>query len=440
MKKIILASGIWLLASNLFAQKDSLEKWCFHFQFTGIMQGHPPFHSAYSGKNSLKDSAEQAFSVTSTIYVGRKLWKGASIYFNPEVAGGKGISYALGIAGFTNGETFRIGDPAPSLYVARIFFRQHFALKNSEPDPAEGKQNQLAGEIIPKSRITITAGKFALVDVFDVNSYSHDPRVQFFNWALMGNGAWDYAANTRGYTSGFIVELVKPSWAIRISSTLVPKVANGSDMDLNIGKARGEMFEFEKDWEVKKRKGAVRILAFRNFSHARNYREAITSFTNGTDSSLNVNSSSKYGGVKYGVMLNAEQELSDNAGIFFRAGWNDGKTSTWAFAEIDQTISGGISLKGKTWKRPDDVVGIAGIINNISNDHIDFLNTGGYGFIIGDGKLSHYASEMIGEIFYSAQLFKTCWLTADYQYVKNPAYNSDRGPVSVWGIRGHIEF
>lgn len=435
-----ITTAIYAQRDNNHNMLDSSDKWTYHFQFTGIMQWHPAFNAPYRGLNSLNDSAEHAFSLTSTIFLGRKLWKNAAFYFNPEVAGGRGLSGAVGIAGFPNGEVFRVGNPSPTAYVARAFIRQDIKLnsKNTEEN-LDDEINQVE-ELRPGSRITITAGKFSLADVYDRNAYSHDPRTDFMNWALMGNGAWDYPANTRGYTSGIIIEIIKPTWAVRFSETLVPETANGSIMDLQLDRARGETLEFEKNFEMKGHKGVLRFLAFRNFSRAGNYMNAISNFKNGTDYSLNINTLTLYGGMKYGFCLNAEQELSGNTGSFVRLGWNDGRTATWMFTEIDQHASLGFDIKGTRWKRKGDEVGIAGTINGISDDHWSFLNFGGYGFIIGDGKLPHYGLECISELYYSCELTRTLWLTADYQFVVNPAYNRDRGPVHVWAVRAHIEF
>ncbi len=442
LKKYLLLLLLICIAFKINAdnKKDSIEKWSYHFQFTTVEQGHSAFNAAYSGRNSLSNQQESALSVTSTLFLGRKLWKGASFYFNPEIAGGKGISTALGVAGFPNGECFRIGEASPALYVGRAFLRQHIAIGNNEKVSQEADINQLGGEKVPSSRITITAGRFSIADIFDCNSYSHDPRTQFMNWALMSNGAWDYPANTRGYTYGFVLELIKPTWAIRVSEMMVGTTANGEVMDVNIGQARGETIELEKDFKMKGHPGAIRLLGFHNLSRAANYENTIALYKSGIDTSLNVNSQTTYGGLKYGVGINLEQELTKNIGLFARASWNDGKTATWAFTEIDQSASIGLTIKGTKWKRPDDIIGIAGVMNGISNEHWDFLYTGGYGFIIGDGKLTHYGAETIGEAYYSIQLFKSFWLTADYQYVQNPAYNRDRGPVNIWGIRGHVEF
>jgi len=430
---------VMLLGSaSLFAQTDSTEKWSWHYQFTGIMQGHPGFHAPYAGQNSLDSVREKAFSVTSTFYFGRRLWKGGEFYLNPEIAGGKGISSALGIAGFTNGECFRIGDPSPAIYLARVFLRQTISI-GEEKEWTESDANQLAGWT-PKNAFIFTAGKFSIADVYDCNSYSHDPRTQFMNWSLMSNGAWDYPANTRGYTWGFMADLKHGPMDIRLSGTMLPKSANGSVFDQNLSKAHGESVEIERRWGKEGHAGSVRVLAFRNLSRAGNYKDAILQYHLGNDSSLNVNTLSMYGGKKYGFGINAEQQLNPHIGIFMRAGWNDGQTATWVFTEIDQNVQAGIQIDGSYWKREDDVFGAAFSMNGISKDHQDFLNTGGYGFIIGDGKLPHYAMEEIAETYYSAQITSNLWLSLDYQFVNNPAYNSDRGPVHVWAVRGHVSF
>jgi len=448
MRKGIFSVIIMTCSVGVKAQRsDSLnllkssEKWTYHFQYTNVMQGHDGFQAPYSGKNSLNPNAEQAFSLTSTLYLGRKLWKGASIYFNPEVAGGKGVSSTLGVAGFPNGETFRIGDPSPTLYLARLFIRQHISLnKIHGNDTLDACSNQLGGECIPSRRLTITAGKISLADIFDNNSVSHDPRKQFMNWGLMNNGAWDYPANTRGYTEGVVLELVTPSYAIRYAETLMSVEANGETMNTDIAHSRGETLELEKDWKLKDKKGAFRLLLFHNIDHAGVYQDAITAKLNGTDTSMNVNSLNTYKGLKYGFGINGEQQLSENATAFLRFSWNDGKTASWEFAEIDQSFSAGLSIKGKKWKRPNDVFGAAFLVNDLSKDHWDFLNYGGYGFMIGDGQLPHYGSEETLETFYSCQITKSLWFSADYQYIQNPAYNRDRGPVNFWGLRAHVEF
>jgi len=434
-----------IITSKLIAQpvtvKDSSNNWSTHLQLTVVSQNYSSFKAAYSGVNSLPDSAGvNAVSMTTTLYLGRKLWKGAAFYFNPEIAGGKGIGGAKGIAGFPNGETFRIGDPSPALYTARAYLQQMIALKGSTYINQEDDVNQVAVKI-PASRIVISAGKFAISDFFDDNKYSHDPRTQFLNWSLMSNGGWDYPANTRGYTVGLVTELIKPTWALRLSAVQVPTMANGQELDDKIFKALSETIEVEKSYSINKRPGTVRLLAFHTVSQAPSYQAAIDSASIGNNTLLNVIDGTyewkKYGGVKYGFGINANQDLSDNVGVFLRASWNDGKTATWAFTEIDNSISAGVNIIGTKWKRKDDNMGIAFVSNGISKDHQTFLKAGYNGFIIGDGNLN-YGRESIAEVFYQAKLFDKYYLTGDYQFINNPAYNKDRGPVNVFSLRFHV--
>jgi high affinity Mn2+ porin len=443
-KKIICFPG-WLILfflSGLAQENHALLKdsgWSFHFQLTGILQGHPSFNASYSGQNSLQPKSENAFSVTSTLDFGRKLWRGASIYFDPEMAGGKGISSTLGIAGFTNGETFRIGDPQPTVYVGRIFFRQYINLGKAEDEEIDEDANQVK-ERVSSSRLSINFGKFGLADFFDNNSVSHDPRSDFMNWALMNNGAYDYAANTRGYTYGLVIEYIKPGWTIRFGTALEPVHSNGDTLDFNYFKTNSENLEWEKKFSLMAHPGIVRLLAYYNTSKAPNYDQVVAEKMNGTDTSMDVVYGKHYGGKKWGMGLNLEQELNPSINGFMRLGWNDGKTATWAFAEIDNEASLGIRIKGRGWKREEDNIGLAFLSNGISSGHRNFLNAGGYGFMIGDGKLPHYTRENIVEVFYQILLFKNLWGTLDYQFVGHPAYNRDRGPVNVFAARVHLEW
>lgn len=442
MKQLSILLLVQICTIPAFAQSllDSNKNWSFHFQLTAINQSHPAFTAKYSGNNSLVNEAErQKLSVTTTLFIGRKLWKNAGIYVNPEIAGGSGLSSAKGIAGFTNGETFRIGSADPKLYIARLYLTQHISLKKNADKKLEDGANQVA-ETVAANRITFTAGKICLADFFDKNTYSHDPRTQFLNWSLMSNAAWDYPADTRGYTQGLIAELVHPTWAVRIASVLVPRKANGLQLDYKITKAHSETLEIEKGWQATK-PGVVRLLMFRNATQAPTYATTLHDVKNGDSSSVDVYSGvkewKKYGGVKYGLGINAEQEIYPSFGVFFKASYNDGKTATWAFTEIDESVSAGVNIKGSQWKRPGDNIGIAQVVNGISKDHQQFLNAGLYGFIIGDGKLN-YGHESITEIYYQAQISSAFSLSFDYQFVLHPAYNKDRGPVNVLAFRGHV--
>ena len=447
MNKYLTCIVLYLLKGQIStAQNQDSTKpspWSAHFQLTVINQSHSGFKAAYSGTNSLADTVETgATSVTTTLFLGRKLWKNAAAYFNPELSGGRGLSYAVGVAGALNGETYRIGYPDPVISVARAYLQQNIPLGHTGYEDAPDAANQVAGKI-PSSRITLSAGKFSMSDFYDKNSYSHDPRTQFLNWSLMSNGAWDYPANTKGYTVGLVAELYQPSWVLRLSSVEVPKIANHPDMEYVFGKAHSETAEFEQKVNINKRPGVIRLLFSYTASRAPTYKEGLAALATGDSTLLKViNGNAEgttYGGHKTGIFLNVEQQLTNDIGAFGRVGWNDGKGATWAFTEIDQTIHAGLSFKGTHWKREDDVVGVAAVINGISADHRAFLKAGGYGFIIGDGTLN-YGHEEILETYYNAKLFKNIWVTLDYQFVNNPGYNKDRGPVHVFAARGHIEF
>jgi high affinity Mn2+ porin len=413
--------------------QQTIQQWNLHFQQTVIVQGHPAFSAKYSGENSLRPQAESQTSITSTLFFGLRLWSGAELYLNPELSGGRGVSDASGVAGFPNGETFRIGNPEPAVSAARIFVKQRVAFGDESENEIDGP-NQLRGSA-PTRCLTVVAGKFSLVDFFDGNSFSHDPRTQFSNWALMDNGAWDYAADTRGYTWGLFVEYRHAARAFRTAAVLVPTTANGMELDTRIKDAFSLNVEYEQGYVLGDRKGTVRVFGFRNQARMGNYAEAINEARGAPEIVL----TRENGRVKYGFGFGLEQMLSEHGGFFLRGGWNDGHTETWAFTEIDRTVSAGILSGGELWKRMTDKVGIAFSINGLSRDHADFLAAGGYGFIIGDGAL-RYADEMIAETFYSAQIISVMWVTLDYQFVLNPAYNRDRGPVHLFAVRLHTEF
>lgn len=348
--------------------------------------------------------------------MGKKPWKGAAVYFNPEVSGGKGLSFASGVAGALNGETYRVGAVEPAVFVARAYLQQYIALGNTKYEEVADGINQVPAKI-PVNRITISAGKFAIANFYDDNIYSKDPRSQFFNCSLWANGAWDYPANTRGYTMGLVVELFKANWALRISSVAVPAIANYHKMEYNIH-AHSETFEVEHTLLINARKGKIRLMASGTHSRAPSYLEGLKAIANNNVFMLNVfqgnAENNKYGGTKYSGGLNIEQALSNEIGVFTRVGWNDGKYSSWAFTEIDHTLNIGLSVKGDKWFRPQDVCGIAIVINCIFTNHRNFLRAGGYGFIIGDGTLN-YSNEKILETYDNAALSKNLWLTIDWK-------------------------
>lgn len=420
-------------------EHDAAQNWSVHFQQTVIQQWHNDLSPRYEGDFSLQAREQAKLSLTTTAFIGRKLWKRAAIYFNPEVAGGSGLSGATGIGGAPNGETFRIGDPAPQVYLARLYLRQLWALSKETTD-FEDDINQVAGPR-PTRYLALNVGKFSIADYFDQNNYAHDPRTQFFNWSLMSAGGWDYPANTRGYTVGAVLEYVAPKWALRAGLSAMPTDANGPTLDFNYNKAQAITVEVTKPYTLGGHPGTVRLLGFRNQAAMGSYtlavREAAAQFTTPDVTAVRAERRTKYG-----LSLNAEQEITPNVGVFGRLSYNDGHNETWAFTEIDHSLSLGITSAGTRWKRPTDRLGAAFVANGISSEHRAYLAAGGSGFILGDGRLD-YGLEYIGEVYYSIDFPRYhAALTPDYQIIFNPGYNTSRlpGPVHVVALRVHVEF
>ncbi len=412
-------------------ERGTATDWSIHFQLTTVVQGHPAFRAPYSGLNSLSPGQETRTSLTSTFYLGRRLWKGGELYINPEAAAGSGLSRTTGIAGFPNGEIYRVESPALKLYAARMFLRQTVPL-SAEFKTVEDDVNTLGGSLAA-SRLVFTVGKISLMDVFDDNAYSHEPRTDFLNWALMGNGAWDYPADTRGYTWAFVAEYISPGWAARFALSTVPTFANGPDFDWNLGRAHGEAIEIELRDVLSSQANVIRFFVYRNLARMGNYRQALDA-----GSPPDVVSTRAYGRSKIGFGLNGEFSLTPDLGAFARLGWSDGRNETWVFTEIDRTVSGGCVLNCRFLGRPADRVGLAAIVNGLSGPHEEYLSAGGYGFLIGDGALQ-YGVETIVEAFYAASIMPELELSLDYQFVSNPAYNRDRGPVHVLAARAHVK-
>ena len=436
MKKPLLLLAILFTLTKFAAAQDTVKNQRFnvHFQQTVITQYKPGFSAPYTGNNSLLTGEETQTSLTTTLFGGARLWKGMEAYFNPEMSGGSGLSKTLGIAGFPNGETFRVGGAEPKIYIARLYFTQNFEWGNDK-EYIEDDVNQLAGWK-SKRYLKVTVGKFGMADFFDGNEFSHDARSQFMNWSLMDNAAWDYPANTRGYVFGAVAELGQPNWALRFGYTMTTTSANGAIWDERIGHANTQTLEYEKRYQLSGHKGTLRLLAFRNNGKMGVYRDAITQNPAAPD----VDATQAYGRHKYGFGVSADQYLTNDFGVFAKASYNDGKTETWAFTEIDRSLSLGAVLKGTSWSRKDDELGLAFVGNGISKDHKDYLAAGGYGFIIGDGQLN-YSPELIAEVYYKLNAYQhKLWLSPDYQFIANPAYNRDRGPVNVFSLRAHVEF
>ena len=418
-----------LVESN---QTAHAAQWNWHFQNTDIIQGVPPFPAKYSGPNSLDSKGETRETVSVDLLSGARLWSGAEAHVDGLLWQGFGLSKTLGVEGFPNGEAFRLGTKVPNINISRLFLRQTIGL-GGDTEPVTDAPLQLAGSR-DISRLTFTVGKISVKDIFDSNAYANDPRTQFMNWAFMANEAWDYPADSIGFITGFAVELNQPRWALRYGFFQMPRTSNGTALDARYLQAWGMVVEFERRFTLNEHPGAVRLLAFLNQANMGSYQEAVDSPIRPAD----IEASRAYR-FKFGFGLNVEQELVTNVGVFSRLGWSDGKNEAWAFTDVDRTASMGVSVKGAFWNRPNDTVGLAGALNAISSEHQDFFAAGGTGILAGDGALN-YGFEKLLETYYDFQVWRTIHVAFNYQFIINPAFNRDRGPVSVFAGRLHMEF
>ena len=411
------------------------EKWNAKFQATYLGQSKPSFNAPYTGTNSLTTAREHAYSSTITAYLGYRPWAGGELYFNPEMIQSVPLSTLHGLGGLTNAEQQKTSGPNPKFYKARLFLRQTFGLGGGQ-DAVESGPNQLAG-MVDRKRLVVTVGNLGLIDIFDNNAYAHDPRTQFVNWTFLTHGAFDYAADARGYSNGAAVEYYHDEWAVRAARFMVPRQSNGLALDLNIGKHYGDQVELERGHTLGDQAGKVRLLAFRNRAVMGSYADSIAfaQVNGGVPDVGNVRKEN----MKYGFGLSLEQSLRSDVGVFARASWADGKTETYSFTEIENSVSAGVAVKGDSWGRPNDTFGLAVAQNGLNKDHRNYLSLGGLGAFIGDGKLN-YRPERIVEGYYNIKVFKSSSVMLGYQRISNPAYNADRGPVSVATLRLRTEF
>jgi len=412
------------------------EKWNVLWQATSIGQYHPSFASPYSSTFSLLNHPEAEASLTTTFFLGYLLARNTQFYFDPEIAGGRGFSATNGIANFSNGEMPRVAVATPKPYIARVYITQDFGFGDAR-EATESDDNQLAGSR-PATRYSITVGRFSITDFFDNNRYSHDPRTQFMGWAIMYNGAWDYPADTHGYSWGWVHEFHTKRWSVRYGSAAEPRVANGLRFDRRIFRDRGDAYEGEIHFQPRGHQGAVRLLGYTNFSDSGTYAEALKLAAE-TRTTPDVATTHRPGTLKYGFGLNLEQEVANGVGVFARLGWNDGKTESFAFTAIDRLAQAGVSVSGSHWGRPHDTAATEVTVSGLSAVHSEYLARGGLDFLIGDGAL-RYGPETVSESYYSACLVKGFFATLDLQHITNPAYNRDRGPVWVGSLRLHMEF
>ena len=426
---------------TVFPHSESSRYW-ISGQANVIFQWHPAFPAKFSGPNSLRSMGENATSRWFTLYLGYQLTPTTEVFLDPESASGHGISNGLGLAGFTNLDVVRITNGV-SLgarpYIARAFLRQIIPLGDDKA-PAERGPLALATSL-PARRIEIRFGKFTMADFFDLNSWGTDSHLQFLNWTADNNGAWDYAANTRGYTDGVILEYDDHWFTARFAETLMPKVANGINLDADIARARAENLEFQAGGKLFfHRAGAVRLLGYLNHADMGSYEEAIRNFLAGNEASPpDIIATRRQGRHKYGFGLNFEQELAPEIGVFGRLGWSDGRNESFAYTEDDRTLELGGFAKGQAWRRRNDRAGVAWVMNGIVAAHQEYLALGGKGFLLGDGALD-YGHEKIVEGFYTAHLWRGFFASFDLQHINNPGYDKARGPVVVPAVRLHIDF
>jgi carbohydrate-selective porin OprB len=416
-----------------------------------IFQAHPGFHSPYQGRNSFRDGGEYKTSLLGTLYFGYQLQRlrggepsvrskryNTDFILDLESSGGRGLSEALGLAGFTNLDVVRNPNLGSKPYVSRVQFHQTIGFTNQMIENA--RQPLALATEVPVRRLELRLGKMSLPDVLDINSILSDSHQQFTNWTIDNNGAWDYAADTRGYTFAAVIEYQDRNWAARYALAAMPTVANGIALDWALNRARGQNWEFElrRGW-LSKRPGTQRVLAFVNNAHMGSYREAVQAFVNGTDRTPQISKHEHFGAVKYGFGYNMEQQVTEHLRVAGRFGWNEGQHESFAYTEVDQTVLLGADYDGEQWGRKADKVGLAAVSNAIKRDHQNYLADGGLGFLLGDGRL-RYGRETTEESYYNAHAWRGLFFALGLSHINNPGYNRDRGPVWVPSVRCHVEF
>ena len=408
-----------------------------------ISQWHPAFHSPYQGKNSLTPEAQDATSRVLTVYTGLRLTSTTELLCDAQESGGHGIGEALGLGGATNLDVVRNPSLSKLPYIARLMWHQIVPLGGAK-QPQQRNQYSLFSTL-PERRLEIRFGKLSLADFFDNNSYGTDSNLQFMNWTVDNNGAWDYAADTRGYTYAALFEYHDKFGVIRFAEALMPKVANGINLDADLARARGENLEVELHGHVRRlQPGILRLLTFVNHANMGVYNQAVDNFlesqkTATPESAPDITAHPPRTTVKYGFGINFEQPITNWIGVFGRWGWNEGQHESYAYTEVDQTDEFGIGGDGKRWGRKFDRFGLVFVTNGISRPHQEYLKLGGDGFLLGDGRLN-YGRENIVESYYTLHLWRGFYPAFGVQHINNPGYNRDRGPVVVPTLRAHVEF
>ena len=412
------------------------QQWAIHAQSTTVWGYQPAFRSNYEGPHSLPaaENGRETFDIT--LYGGFSPWQGAEIWVNPEIDQGFGLGNSLGVAGYVSGEAFKLGATDPYFRVARAFFRQTIDL-GGDSEKVEPDLNQLGGTRTA-DRVVITIGKYSLVDIFDTNTYAHDPREDFLNWAILDEGAFDFAADAWGATYGAAMEWYQGRWTARVGAFDLTNVPNSAYLNIPLLQQDQYVMELEERHTLWDRPGKLKVMSWMTFGNLGTYNDALAlgAATGQTPATGNV----RHWQSKYGVGFNMEQQIAPDLGVFARAGWAQGSVEQDDFTDIDQSVSFGLSLAGTRWGRPQDTVGLAGVVNQISHAAKQYFAAGGLGGIIGDGQLPEAGPEQIFEAYYKYAAFSFANVSADYQFINNPAYNRQRGPVSVIALRLHAEF
>jgi high affinity Mn2+ porin len=422
---------------TLFPHSNTSRYW-ISGQANIVLQWHGAFPAKYSGPNSLRPIAENATSKVYTLYLGYELTPTTEVFLDIESAGGHGISNALGLAGVTNLDVVRNTTLSQDPYVARFLLRQIIPLSDKRIE-ADRDPFDLAISL-PARRIEFRVGKFGIPDFLDTNTWGTDSHLQFLNWTVDNDGAYDYAANTRGYTDGVVLEYDDHWFSARFIEALMPKVANGIHLDADVARARAENLEFDATGSViAHHPGTVRLLSYLNHANMGNYRDAVDDYLDHLTPTPDIIFTRRQGRRKYGFDLNFEQEITPVVGVFGRLGWSDGRNESFAYTEDDRTLETGVFVRGNSWHRRNDRAGAVFVANGIAKDHQEYLALGGLGFLLGDGGLN-YGAEEIFEAFYTTHIWRGFFASFDLQHINNPGYNQDRGPVTVPGLRFHVDF
>jgi high affinity Mn2+ porin len=412
------------------------ERFAVHGQATVVEQATPPFHAPYSGAHSLSPR-QGAETFDMTLYLGARLWSGAEAWVNPEIDQGFGLNDTVGLAGFSSGEAYKVGRSHPYWRLPRLFVRQTVNL-GGERQSLAADINQLGGSQ-SANRWVFTAGKFAVTDVFDSNRYAHDARNDFLNWTAIDTGTFDYAADAWGYTVGVAAEWYQGEWAVRAGAFDLSNVPNSESLDSGFDQFQW-LGELERRYAPLGMPGKVLLTLFDSRGRMALLDQALSvSQASGENINTALVDVRSYRS-RAGVSLSLEQQLSSDLGLFARAGKAGGNVETYEFTDVDRTMAAGLSLQGTRWQRADDTVGLAAIVNGISAERERFLAAGGLGILVGDGRLPHAGSEQILETYYRWAALPWAQLTFDYQEVVSPAYNTDRGPVSIFAVRAHAQF